>query len=132
MSTQLHYPVKLNRVTNIALWSLQILVAGGFLIFGGMKLAGSPMMVQTFETIGVGQWFRYVTGSIEVVSSLLLLTPSLSRFSALLLAGTMVGAVLTHRLLIGGDPLPAFVLLALMAIIVYGTHSQTLHLPSKK
>jgi putative oxidoreductase len=30
------------------------------------------MMVQTFEAVGVGQWFRYVTGIIEIGGAALL------------------------------------------------------------
>lgn len=32
----------------------------------GSKLAGAPAMVGLFDTIGIGQWFRYLTGSLEV------------------------------------------------------------------
>ena len=44
-----------------------------------------------FETIGVGQWFRYVTGAIEFASAVLLLTPRFAGVGALLLVPTMVG-----------------------------------------
>jgi len=38
-----------------------------FLMAGGSKLAGVPAMVSLFDQVGVGQWFRYVTG---IMSSL--------------------------------------------------------------
>jgi uncharacterized membrane protein YphA (DoxX/SURF4 family) len=59
-------------------------------------------LVALFDAIGAGQWLRYVTGSIEVVSGLALLVPSLAAFGALLLVPTMVGAVATHLLIVGG------------------------------
>jgi hypothetical protein len=57
---------------------------------------GAPEMVGLFDAIGIGQWFRYVTGSIEVVSAVALLVPSWAAFGALLLIPTMVGAVFTQ------------------------------------
>jgi putative oxidoreductase len=62
-------------------WVLQILAAAMFLFAGGSKLAGQQAMVDTFGQIGLGQWFRYLTGIIEVGSAVLLLVPSLT-FSA--------------------------------------------------
>ena len=117
-----HTPVLTQRSSKgktIALWSLQILVAAAFLMAGFAKLSGHPMMVQTFEKIGVGQWFRYVTGSIEVVSAILLLVPRLVPVGAALLVGTMCGAVLTHLVKLGGSPIPPLVLGCLAATILW-------------
>ena len=49
------------------------------------------MMVETFEKVGVGQWFRYVTGAIEIGSAILLLIPRLAPVGAALLVCTMTG-----------------------------------------
>ena len=103
----------------IALWSLQILVAAAFLMAGFAKLSGQPMMVQMFEKIGIGQWFRYVTGTIELVSAILLLVPRVVPVGAALLVCTMCGAVLTHLVKLGGSPLPALVLGCLAAFILW-------------
>ena len=67
-----------SRAKNVALWALQIETAAAFLMAGFGTLSGYPMMVETFEKIGIGQWFRYVTGAIEVASAVLLLIPSLA------------------------------------------------------
>ncbi len=37
------------------------MLAAAFLAAGGAKLAGVPAMVEMFEKVGVGQWFRIVT-----------------------------------------------------------------------
>ena len=97
------------RVALVALWLTQIALAGMFLFTGGLKLTGAPELVALFDAIGIGQWFRYVTGSIEVVSAVALLVPSWAAFGALLLVPTMVGAVITHLFIVGGSAVPATV-----------------------
>ena len=110
---------RLSRAKNVALWALQILVAAAFLMAGFAKLSGQPMMVETFDKVGIGQWFRYVTGGIEVMSAILLLIPRFTPVGAALLVCTMTGAVLSHLVLIGGSPAPALVLLCFAAIILW-------------
>ena len=75
-------------------------------------------MVAMFDVIGVGQWFRYVTGLIEVVSGVALLVPSLSPFGALALVPTMAGAIIAHLFVIGGSPaVPVVLLLGSLAVV---------------
>src|SRR5882757_3192435 len=93
-----------SKVLNIALWVLQIGAAAMFLMAGGNKLAGNEQMVGMFQAIGIGQWFRYVTGSLEIIGGLLLFVPSLAGVGGLLLTGVMTGAVATHLFIIGGNP----------------------------
>jgi uncharacterized membrane protein YphA (DoxX/SURF4 family) len=109
-----------SKAKNIALWALQVLTAAAFLMAGFAKLSGQPVMVEMFEKIGFGQWFRYVTGSIEVTSAILLLVPRLTPVGAALLVCTMIGAVTTHSAILGGSPLPAAVLGCLAATILWG------------
>ena len=74
-------------------------------------------MVALFDAIGIGQWFRYVTGLIEVGSAVALLVPSFAVFGALALVATMVGAVATHLFIVGGSPaMPAILLLGSAAV----------------
>jgi putative oxidoreductase len=97
----------------VALWAVTLPTAAMFLMAGSMKLGGAPPMVQMFDMIGVGQWFRYLTGAIEVVSAIALLIPSLALFGALALIPTMVGGILTHVFVIGGSfAVPLTLLLA--------------------
>ena len=100
-------------------WGVRILLALAFGAAGFSKLAGVPQMVQVFEAIGFGQWFRYVTGVVEVGGALLLLVPATGFFGGLLLAVTMVFAVATHLVLIGGNPAPAIVLTLLSAFVAW-------------
>ena len=105
---------------NIGLWVLQILTAAAFVMAGVAKLTGQPMMVETFEKVGLGQWFRYVTATIEIGSAVFLLIPRLTLVGAALLVCTMAGAVLAHLLVLGGSPVPALVLGCFAAIILWG------------
>jgi putative oxidoreductase len=110
-------PIGRSRIGLIALWGLQVGLAALFLFAGGSKLAGAPAMVALFDAIGVGQWFRAVTGFIEVVSAVALLVPTLAPFAALLLGSTMVGAIATHLFVVGGSPaLPVVLLLGLLVV----------------
>ena len=100
-------------------WGVRILLALAFGAAGLSKLAGVPQMVQVFDAIGFGQWFRYLTGVVEVVGAVLLLVPVAGFFGGLLLTATMVGAVATHLVLIGGSPAPAAVLGLLSAFVAW-------------
>ena len=59
------------------------------------------MMVETFDAIGLGQWFRYLTGLIEVGGAVLLWVPRRQAWGAALLGATMIGAVLANLVVLG-------------------------------
>lgn len=118
------FSVSRGRAGFIALWLTQIAVAGMFLLAGGLKLTGAPEMVALFDAIGVGQWLRYLTGSIEVVSGAALLVPSLAPFGALVLVPTMAGAIATHLFIVGGSAVPATGLLIGSLAIAWARRDQ--------
>ena len=107
------------RAITAGVWTLQIVSSALFLFAGTLKLSGAPMMVQLCGAIGLGQWFRYFTGALEVVSAVLLLVPSLARFGALAMAVTMVGAILAHLFIVGGSPAVPIALLAATTTIAW-------------
>ncbi len=110
--------VRRSRTRLFALWALQVILAAMFFLAGGSKLAGAPAMVATFDSIGVGQWFRYVTGVIEVVAAVALLVPRFAPLGALLLVPTMLGAMAAHLFIVGGSPaVPALLLLAALVVL---------------
>src|SRR5215831_7955735 len=111
-------PVRSERTGVIALWIVQIALAGMFLLAGGSKLLGAAPMVALFDAVGIGQWFRYVTGLIEVSSAIALLVPSFAVFGALALVATMAGAITAHLFVIGGSPaVPAILLLGSAGVL---------------
>lgn len=107
-----------------ALWTLKGLLAAVFLSAGGAKIYGVPMMVENFQQIGLGQWFRYLAGILEVVGGIMVLMPRVAAIGGVLLSCIMVGAIATHLLLMGGSAFPAIVLLVLSAIIVFAHRDQ--------
>lgn len=117
-------PVHRSRLALIAIWGVQVVLAGMFLLAGGSKLAGAAAMVALFDAVGVGQWFRYVTGGIEVVSAVALLVPSLAAFGAVALVSTMIGAIATHLFVIGGSPEVPVLLLVGSLVIAWARRDQ--------
>ena len=111
------------RVATIALWVTQIALAAMFLFAGGSKLVGAPAMVNLFAAIGLGQWFRYVTGAIEISAAVALLIPSAAPFGAILLVPTMFGAA-TANLFLGQSPIVPLVLLLVAAAVVWTRRNQ--------
>ena len=102
-----------------AILGVKALLTLAFLAAGLSKLAGVEMMVATFDAIGVGQWFRYVTGIFEVAGAVLLWVKGREVYGAGLLAVTMVGAIIAHLAILGPSFVPALVLGLLAAFIVW-------------
>ena len=111
------------KALNITLWTLQVLVALAFVAAAAGKLLGSADMVALFDAVGVGQWFRYVTGLLELLGALLLIVPGKAAFGAVLLACVMVGAVVAHLTVLHTAPTAPLVLLALSSLIAWGRRS---------
>src|SRR4029077_18735816 len=105
----------------VGLWILRVLLGAAFIGAGGAKLAGVQAMVDMFQKVGVGQWFRIVTGLLEVIGAILLLIPRLTFYGAALLLTVMVGAVTAHLTVLGGNPAPALILLVLNAVTAWLT-----------
>ena len=122
----------MNKYNKYLLLAIKILVSVAFLGAGLSKLAGVEMMVNTYEEIGFGQWFRYLTGVIEVGSVILLWLGSKQVFGAVLLVCTMLGAVLTHYFILGPSAVPAIVLGLLSTYILYYYRGQLSFLNKKK
>jgi putative oxidoreductase len=113
------------RVPTIALWALQALLAIIFAMAGLAKVFGDPAMVEMFATIGVGQWFRYVVGALEIAGAVGMLIPQLSGLAALGLVCLMAGATLTNVLVLDASPLLPLVLLAVSALVAWGRWPRT-------
>ena len=109
----------MNKYSKYLLLAIKTLVSVTFVGAGASKLAGVEMMVATFDQIGFGQWFRYVTGIIEIGSVVLLWRPSKQIFGVDLLVCTMFSAVLVNYFILGPSAVPAIVLGLLSSYIFY-------------
>ena len=112
------------RASVIALWVTQVALALMFVMAGGSKLAGVPDMVSLFGQIGVGQWFRYVTGAIELTAGITLLIPRAAIFGAMLLIPTMIGAIFVNVFVVPASPVAPLVLLLLAAVVAWARRDQ--------
>ena len=112
-------PADSGKVRTIALWILSGLVALAFFGAGGAKLAGAAAMVELFDKVGRGQWFRYFTGLLEVAGGIGLLIPRYAFYAAGLLAVVMVGAIIAHLTILGTSPAVPVVLLVLSGTIAW-------------
>ena len=122
--TQTGAELQRSRASLVALWLTQVALALMFLMAGGSKLAGVPAMVSLFDQVGVGQWFRYVTGIIELTAGIALLIPSAAVFGAMLLIPTMLGAIVINVFVVPASPVPPLVLLLLAATVAWARRDQ--------
>jgi len=105
-------------IRKYGLLAITALLTLAFGAAGIAKLLGVEMMVGTFNAIGWGQWFRYLTGLIEIGSAVLLWVPGMQWIGAGLLLCTMICAVLFHLLLLGPSFVPALILGILSAMVL--------------
>ena len=82
----------------IADWVLRAGIALAFVLFGVEKFpsGAGAHWVRFFDQIGVGQWFRYFTGIVEVIGGALVLIPMTARIGLAILAMTMAVASAIH------------------------------------
>lgn len=106
---------------NVTLWAIQIILCVVFLVMGIATLLNAAAIRPAFEQIGLGSWFRYFTGFLEILTALMLVSPmGLAGVGALLgmclMAGTIIAEILWP---IGGSQILALVVLLLAAIVAW-------------
>lgn len=100
-------------------WALRIIIFAAFLYIGTGKFksdANAPWVV-FFGAIGLGQWFRYFTGVVEITGSFLVLFSGMVEIGLALLTATMLGA-LCIALFVLRKPLDAFLPFAILCGII--------------
>jgi len=80
-----------NQITD---WVLRGGIAMAFVLFGAEKFPSNPAgpWVKLFQQIGIGQWFRSLTGCLEILGGVLVLIPWTAQAGLALLAVTMASA----------------------------------------
>jgi uncharacterized membrane protein YphA (DoxX/SURF4 family) len=84
--------------SRIAIGVLRLLLALTFLTIGAAKLTGSLGTVGWFTQLGWGQWFRYLTGLLDIIGALLLFVPRWTFYGAVVLACTIGTATVLNVL----------------------------------
>lgn len=77
-------------------WLLRLVAAGLMIQTLFFKFTAAPESVYIFSTLGMEPWGRIGTGVIELIASLLILLPATTWIGAVIGAGTMCGAILSH------------------------------------
>lgn len=88
----------------IAAWTLRVIVGLMFLLISATKLIGTADTVEYFEAIGWGQWFRYLTGSLDLVGAVLLFVPRFTFYGAVVLISSVGTATVLSMTVLRGDP----------------------------
>ncbi|MFJ4411502.1 DoxX family protein [Streptomyces sp. NPDC088910] len=110
-----------------ALLALQIVLA----LFYGVasaapKLLGIDAAADSFDRIGFGDWFMYLTGALELAGAVALLIPVLYQVAAVAMIGLMIGATVTQITVFDGDNAATPIILILpLALIAWARRDST-------
>jgi putative oxidoreductase len=115
---------KSQRGRSIVLELIEVTLAAIFFLVGGAKLVGQRDMILLFREIGIGEWFRYLTGTIEVSGALLLVMPFLSGASAVVLGGVMIIASLVEFFVLHRPPVAALACLSAHGFVAWSRMSR--------
>lgn len=107
------------QMKSILLWVLRIVPALIMLQTLFFKFSASEESVYIFSVVGIEPWGRIATGVFELIASLLLLYPRTTYLGALLGAGLMSGALMTHFTLLGYEVKGDGGLLFIYALVVF-------------
>jgi uncharacterized membrane protein YphA (DoxX/SURF4 family) len=88
----------------ISIWILRLLLGLIFIFVAISKLTGTGNTVQYFAAIGWGQWFRYLTGSLDLLGVILLFVPRWTGYGALILACSIGSAAVISLTVLRGNP----------------------------
>jgi putative oxidoreductase len=88
----------------IVSWVLRVILGLAFLLIGVTKLTGTPHAVEYFEAIGWGQWFRYLTGFLDVAGAALLFVPRYMFYGTIVLVSSVGTATVLSLTVLRGNP----------------------------
>ena len=108
-----------SHATNIGIWALRILLGLAFIFAGYIKLSGKQRMIAEFNAVGLGQWFRYFTGSLELIGGLAVLIPRISVFGAILLLIVDFGAFIAQVTILHMGWMHCVVIAILLGLLIY-------------
>ena len=89
----------------VAIWILRVVLGLTCLTIGAAKLSGAAHSVEYFAAIGWGQWFRFLTGLLDIAGATLLFFPRWTCYGAGVLACSVGLATLISLTVLQGNPL---------------------------
>lgn len=98
---------------------LRLVAAGILLQTLFFKFSGAEESVYIFETLGAEPFGRWASGVMELIAAVLLLVPTTQAIGAVLSAGVMAGAIMSHLLFLGIEVKGDGGLLFGLAIVVF-------------
>jgi uncharacterized membrane protein YphA (DoxX/SURF4 family) len=118
------------RRADIGLRVLQILLALFFGVASALpKLIAHPSATEGFDRIGLGGWFMYLIGSLELAGAIALLIPLLSGLAGLAFIGLMTGAFITQVTVFDGENATTpLIVMVLVGLVAWGRRGHTTRL----
>jgi uncharacterized membrane protein YphA (DoxX/SURF4 family) len=105
--------------TSTTLWILRLTASAILLQTLFFKFSGAEESIYIFSTLGLEPYGRIGSGIVELIAALLIMIPRTTLLGALLGIGVMIGAILSHLLVLGIEIKNDGGLLFTLAIIVF-------------
>ena len=115
-----------SRAANVALWTLQVVIAVIYAFSAFGKLTAEAQNVAGFHAMGLGNTGMYVIGSLELAGAIAMFIPRLTGLAATCFVALMIGAVTATLAVCGGvlAVIPATVLV-LVAVLAWARRDST-------
>src|SRR5262249_33395489 len=112
---------------NATLWVLQVLLALGFLFFGGIKLVAPPEQMIAPGPLQYPVLFLRLIGGCEILGAIAMILPGLTGIkreltpiAAACLVVIMIGATVTNLVNMPSYAIPTVILGVMAAVVAYG------------
>ena len=121
----------MSKLKTMAPTVLAVLFAIPMILAGLAKIAGTPELHQSFEMMGLPEWFGYFIGLAELLGGIGLLVSRFSALASLALIPIMLGAAYFHIVYAVPSAIPAIAFTLLAIIVVYLKREEAIWLPFK-
>ncbi|RKE23468.1 DoxX family protein [Streptomyces sp. TLI_171] len=111
-------------------WTLRVLLALFFALASALpKLLALPAATTVFDAIGVGDWFMYLTGAVELAGAIGLLLPRWAGPAATALIAFLLCAFVTQLTAMHGENAGTpFLFMVPLAVIAWHCRTETVRL----
>lgn len=89
------------KIKTLSNWIIRIIIAGILAQTLFFKFTGAEESIWIFTQLSVEPWGRILTGVIEIIAVALILFPKTVLIGASISAGLMIGAIVSHLIILG-------------------------------